>query len=424
MKFLVYENNWNELQARITSLNKQLTKAGQPAVTMTIEGHEDEPHPEKANQMIRRFVVEATGTEPVYNGWHFIATMVHTSDGNIVRAVPGHTVNDKYRNGVPYCEHCQTNRRRKDTYILRHDDGNEVQVGSSCMRDFLKHEDKVLCRATELILRAYDAIESATRRNWLGGVGGEPWRINKHQFLAQVAQVVAVEGKFITRKVANEQQRAATANTAYSIFFSAHPESLASYAITPEAAKFAEDACTHIIHKYAPHLTVLEGDDNDIKDNMLDALVGSARTLTDFEHSLLAVARAECIEPRLIGIAAYVVEAYRRHLLEQKSAVESKSVHVGKEGERLRNLKLEILGCTYMPSQFNEFGSTFIRMKDATGNIFTWKASGSHEYARGASVVVTGTVKKHSDYKGVLQTELSRCKLEVTGVKTFGELVA
>lgn len=120
----------------------------------------------------------------------------------------------------------------------------------------------------------------------------------------------------------------------------------------------------------------------------------------------------------------HVIEAYRRNLAEKEQAKASPSQHVGKEKERLRDLKLEVLGCTYMESQFNTFGSTFIRMKDAAGNVFTWKASGSHDYKRGTLVTVTGTVKKHSDYKGVLQTELTRCTLEATGERPFAELVA
>src|SRR5699024_12772450 len=38
---------------------------------------------------------------------------------------------------VGTCHHCQINRYRTNTYVVRHDDGTQKFVGSTCLKDFL-----------------------------------------------------------------------------------------------------------------------------------------------------------------------------------------------------------------------------------------------------------------------------------------------
>lgn len=65
-----------------------------------------------------RFVlVEAEGTA-VINDWEFIAEVDHTEKGNIITGV-GVEVPERYYTSKPICEHCNSNRYRKNTYIVR-----------------------------------------------------------------------------------------------------------------------------------------------------------------------------------------------------------------------------------------------------------------------------------------------------------------
>ncbi len=52
--------------------------------------------------------------------------------------------------------------------------------------------------------------------------------------------------------------------------------------------------------------------------------------------------------------------------------------------------------------------STLVKFLDDAGNVLTWFASGDQDYVPGARVTIDGTDKKHSDYKGVRETALSR----------------
>jgi hypothetical protein len=57
------------------------------------------------------------------------------------------------------------------------------------------------------------------------------------------------------------------------------------------------------------------------------------------------------------------------------------------------------------------YGVTYINiMEDKDGNIFVWK-TGTY-FDEGSTVVLRGTVKGHSEYDGVKQTELTRCRVK------------
>lgn len=403
--------NWAKLEKSVARLNKQLSKTGHPGVTYQVTEEVALPDPDREGAAIPCKIVQVDGLEPVVNGWHFVARLVHTTEGNIVRAVPGFEVSPAFRECEPNCDHCNVKRARRDTFIVRHEDGRQVQVGSSCMRDFLTADPKAVCRATELFLEAFDVFDSATNRNWLGGGGtAEPYRIFTADYLAHVARVVEVEGRYITRKLAQETQRPSTSSVAYNVMF--HRETYGdddlwrNYCPTEANHDLASQAVDWVRDQYEETVDV---DDDDA---MFAAVVhGSkgSRSLNDFEHNLLAVAKAASIEPRLTGIAAYAIEAYRRDLA-SKSAPKSPSQHVGQLKDRLRGVKAIVRFVHFIEGDM--YSKTIVKFEDEAGNVYTWFASGDQtHYQIGDKIVVTGTVKKHDEYKGQKQTVLTRCEV-------------
>src|SRR6478609_3384778 len=76
--------------------------------------------------------VELSGDAPKYDGWTFLAILDWDSEaGLVVRSAPGIKLVDRTNLVEGKCDHCKTNRQRNDTYLLRHDDGRTVQVGST-----------------------------------------------------------------------------------------------------------------------------------------------------------------------------------------------------------------------------------------------------------------------------------------------------
>ena len=86
----------------------------------------------------------------------------------------------------------------------------------------------------------------------------------------------------------------------------------------------------------------------------------------------------------------------------------SGSVHVGEIKERLRNMH-----GTFVSARFfeNEWGGKFVYTFKVGENIFTWFSQSmiDAEIKEGDEITLTGTVKDHTEYNGILQTVLSRC---------------
>lgn len=59
-----------------------------------------------------------------------------------------------------------------------------------------------------------------------------------------------------------------------------------------------------------------------------------------------------------------------------------------------------------------QFGTTFVyTFEDAEGHQLIWKTVNWLEQKIGESLTIKGTIKAHSEYKGIKQTELTRCKV-------------
>ena len=81
---------------------------------------------------------EITGEPPKYDGWTFLARAECDNDsGLIVYGAPGADPVDRKRIRSGECDHCGLDRNRKAVFIVKHEDGREMQVGSSCLKDFL-----------------------------------------------------------------------------------------------------------------------------------------------------------------------------------------------------------------------------------------------------------------------------------------------
>ena len=82
-------------------------------------------------------ICEAEGTAKV-NDWEFVSSVEHTAEGNIFsKALTSLEIPERYRTGDSYCEHCNTHRSRKNTFIIHNTVTDEFkQVGKSCLMDF------------------------------------------------------------------------------------------------------------------------------------------------------------------------------------------------------------------------------------------------------------------------------------------------
>jgi len=323
--------------------------------------------------------VKVAGQAPKYNGWSFIATVQYLKDQTIIRTVPGEIVPEVFRKKGPECDHCKRIRHRRDTYIVRHANGEHKQVGRTCLKDFLGHTDPgVLATWAKILTGMADLAEEA---NLLPG-GNEEWAyFSLRDYLAQVSAVIRIVG-WTNRTKAIATGAQATADIAHQIMQPAQIDYIRKLAM--EAIVSEEDIQLAIVAiEWAKELE----DSN------------------DYLHNIKTIAQAGMLNRRLLGYAASIIPSY----VKQEEERQKGSKYVGtfrKRGEFTIYIDKIIL-------REGQFGMTYIhKLHDSDGNRIVWFGSKSlrKEVDVAEAIQVKATVKEHSAYEGIDQTVLTRVK--------------
>ena len=120
--------------------------------------------------------------------------------------------------------------------------------------------------------------------------------------------------------------------------------------------------------------------------------------------------RGLCSKKRLIILCTISLRPANQSTLEAKAQQEPyrNSEWIGKEKERI-NITVSTFSC--LTSWENDYGYTYIyRITDDKNNVYTWKTSNC--LGENSIKSLTGTVKTHTEYRGIKQTELTRCRVE------------
>lgn len=151
MQYLIPEYNIEKLTKK---LNRFIRKGG----NITIKQLSDEPTyvQDDMNRYHKCFEFEISG-EYVINGWRFVATLENTSAGNIIRNIDNTiTIPTKYRTSGTHCDHCNTYRNRKDTYLVYNEQTKEFkQVGKSCLMEYTGF-DATYCAEIASVLKTME----------------------------------------------------------------------------------------------------------------------------------------------------------------------------------------------------------------------------------------------------------------------------
>ena len=350
-----------------------------------------------AKTELRKYVtVEVEGTA-IVNDWQFVATIDHEETGNVIRKAVEVEIPKRYYTSDCYCEHCKTKRQRKNTYLVQNlKTGEFKQVGNSCLNDFT-HGMSAEAVATYIaawdeLIKGYEPYTggsyttylptkeilaySAELTNKLGYVSSgnirstrsltdDYWCLdNRPSFLHEKVREVLVEDK-----------------EKYGLKFD-----------RPENTKLVEDA-----------LAWLKEQDGDS---------------SDYIHNMQVICLQDGVQNKDLGFCCSLINTYNK-AMQRKTEADARraanaqarktSKHVGSIGDRIT---VETTSWRCVTSWENEFGTTFLyKFTDIFGNVFTWKTG----ICLDSDVVLQhatfkGTVKNHSEFNGVQETEMTRCK--------------
>jgi hypothetical protein len=145
--------------------------------------------------------------------------------------------------------------------------------------------------------------------------------------------------------------------------------------------------------------------------------VRSSHDNSDYMHNLRVACASNVAPVKLFGLLASAPQAYNRHLgfvaeRAQRDAARASQPdmgHVGAVGERVE-LTVTVVRIKAIDSDFGT--KLVVSMKSAEGHDMVTFTTGNsiHGNDVGKTFVMRGTVKKHSEYQGRSQTDLSRCK--------------
>lgn len=411
--YVIPECNLSNLEANIDKLNRVAEKLGLNSIRHINNGVDhvdfmskykqnqtgslwiseenfDETRHEKLGPVRNWLSITIDGDQPKFNGWTFYATLlpIPTDDGieNQIRKVPGieEDIPSKYRTLVGQCDHCNQNRNRKETYLVRNEQGDYKVVGSSCLKDFLGHSDPhSIAKYLELFQIIVES-QNISDDDWGFNRGSQDSYVTLSVLSATAAVIEAVGWK--SKGDAYNYGGVSTADNVMVLF-------------TPY------NRLTAVERKFVENITF---NDKHIEKaiKIFDWMKSiDSETQNDYLYNLSLLSRCSTIGYKSVGILCSAAIAYDRSLAKKDTnKIYANSQHVGKIKERL---EMELTVNRVFDKE-TDFGLTRIHhMNDASGNYFVWFAS-SEGLEVGRTYKAKATIKAHSEFNGIKQTIVNR----------------
>lgn len=408
--YSISEHLIEEIMGKISKINKRAAKCGLPLIETKEVGHTFEEVEVKGEDdsvrtvQVKMVTLEVSGETPKFAGWTFAAVLEPMGPGeNLIRKSPDCGVDLlPFATCAPKCDHCKAIRNRKETYVLLNEDGRTVQIGSTCIRDFLGGVDPHnLCSAAEAMFAVTEIMEAAQDNREFDGGGGhvrEYFPLDK--VLGYTAAVLAKRA-YVSRSAARQ----------------AHEEGRED---GPTATADEVKAFYHwhadIRNRAIKDFPVTEATQETAEKALEFVRADMAEPSNDFEHNMMVVAKSESIAVRHFGFACYIVAHYIRKMeKEAAKAAAPCTDHYGTAGERYKKVAVRYMGSSGYDSSF---GYCWVhRFWTAPGALLVWKTGSPVDYTAGDEAIINFTVKGHEEFRGTKQTKVTRLETWVEKVK-------
>lgn len=313
------------------------------------------------------------------DGYTVVAKLEHLENGSFVYSFVDQP-NPAWQAMKSCCQHCNTKHYRKNTFIVRHEDGSEKQVGSTCLKDYcgidpqhlgMLKELRDLCLRDSIGCYDFDHCMKATK---------------VYPILNVVALALRIKREHGYRK-------------------SGEPGGNKSVLMKMVAEKVmpTEDEMSEA-RAIADEVMLMQRDDSYTRLN--DKKIW-------FDNTLKPLLIAGYCKDTHLGYLAYAPVVYEQYL-EAKAEAEArenerlqqagKSLFLGNVGQKI---DVEVKEMKLITSWEGDFGYTYLyKIIDTAGNVLVWYASRRvDEFKR-----FRATVKAHNERDCVKQTVVTRCR--------------
>jgi hypothetical protein len=385
-QYSIFEGNMERLEKKLNRIFNKCKKYGCEFSFRQIGEEFRELKDEQGNKYTARFIIVEAEGKAVVNGWKFIASVEHTEKGNIINRIGDIEVPEKYYTTEPICEHCNSKRNRKDTYIVMNEVSGEFkQVGKSCLNDFT---NGLSAEAVAQYISLFDELIQGEVP-----MGGSFERYYKTETILRYAAETIKHFGYVR----TQDSGRSTADRAFDY-----------YCVNENGGWMPEKVRQDL--KKEMEAVGFNADSTDTVKLVADAIawVMAQDKDNNYMHNLKTVCSLEYVTGRNFGILASLFPTYNRELEYQaERASEANSQHIGNIGDRIT---VQVQSVVCLTSWETDWGITRVyKIVDENGNVFTWKTSSF--IAEDEVKTIKGTVKEHKEFRGIKQTELTRCKV-------------
>jgi len=300
--FQIPAENMAKFEAQIAKLSKKSVKLIGIDIAPFVFSHEEKVLNGRTHRV---YDVMLTADVPKLNGWTFVARLDHSHEtGTVIRMVPNTGIEElpsSFRSAKnTQCDHCNVNRFRRDTFVVRNEETGEFkQIGSTCLKDFFGHDPYKIAKLAELLGYAYECGRG--NGSYDGDVRDMQW-IGMDDFCIAAARAVLNHG-WVSGKAAYENASlVSTKEQAWSYFGFDHTNPPTEVEI-----KLAEDAIAWAVS------------------------LSEKTSLSDYEHNISVIAAASVIAPRSAGLAASIVGVYFNN--QRRDSGADHKINLGNFGE-------------------------------------------------------------------------------------------
>lgn len=381
--YTVPEDRREDILKAIARNQKKAEKYGSPliaeygepyAVVVPVFGLDPATHVmyEKDKIMVEVFDLTIESEIIRKEGYTVAAKIEHLDEGNIVTLIDGKG-RAEWNTMKPFCEHCRGNHGQRLTFIVRHDDGSEKQVGRTCLKEYCGIDPQAIGSLNEIRaileqddIRSYDFESRPVPRAYrtIDAVA-LAFRLQKEFGYVSASQPGSNKVKLSNLMKQNERPTA---------------EELA------EAEKLME--------------VVLAMDD----DTAFQSSLNNVRTLLQCGYC----------KADNFGYIACSPLMFQKHMNWRKKQEEREAAKMverqtsGFVGEIGQRLVVDVADLTLLTSWEGEWGYTYLyKIIDVMGNVLIWYASRCIDEAK----KLRATIKDHSERDGVKQTIVTRCSV-------------
>lgn len=390
---------------KVAKLNRRAAKLGMAPVTFTYGATETVEINRAHGSVVGMYLVgdkwfadyvevTVSGDAPKIAGYTFLATVDLSTGGSpMVKRHPwvGADVDlSGYFHSTGFCQHCNSQRKRNSTLILRSDEtGEMLEIGRNCAADFFRSTDAAPLLS---VLDGYGAFSDRSE-DWEGSKWVMPYIEVTRLF--ETACAVVREHGYASRRDAERDQMLTptTGRVRFNLF---PPINYKQSELSPVTAEDTAQAL-RIVHWLKEEF---------LSGTRSDEFASNIRAAVVIEEGRMTVASKN------LNYLVWMVDGYKAAMEKREAkraadAAAQASGFVGNVGERLR-LSMTLVSRRLFSSQFG--AKALCKFRDEAGNTLIWWGTGEAAFQMklDSFYVVNATIKAHNTYEGAKQTELTR----------------